>query len=181
MTPQLGPQHSYEHKLRWLFLTIVTASFVFLVPWIAYLATNLPSRYEVRQWNVAWVGFDCMLVAAVGLTALFAWLRRQVFIPWAIATGTLLTCDAWFDIVMDWNTPDLPSSLFTALFGELPLAALLFYAARRLIKLALHAAWVLTGHTEPAPGLGQFRMIGLSTWWRVEQQFEHDTDSIPNR
>jgi hypothetical protein len=82
------------------------------------------------------------------MTALWAWLRRRIFIPWAIVTATLLCCDAWFDIVMDWNTPGLPVSLLTAGVGELPLAALLFYTARRLIRLSQAAAWTHSGRGE---------------------------------
>lgn len=149
MALRLTPSHPAAVHLRRLFLAVVTGSFVFLIPWVVYLATSLPSRHEVSQWDVAWVGFDFFLIAAIGMTALWAWLRRRIFIPWAIVTATLLCCDAWFDIVLDWNTPDLPVSLLTAGVGELPLAALLFYVARRLIRLTMAAAWAQQGAGEP--------------------------------
>jgi len=149
MALTLTPSHPAAVHLRRLFLAVVTGSFVFLIPWVVYLATSLPSRHEVSQWDVAWVGFDFFLVAAIGMTALWAWLRRRIFIPWAIVTATLLCCDAWFDIVLDWNTPDLPVSLLTAGLGELPLAVLLFYVARRLIRLSIAAAWAQRGEGAP--------------------------------
>ncbi|MQY27133.1 hypothetical protein [Nocardia aurantia] len=164
MTFKLTSQHPHAILSRRLFLAVVTGSFVFLVPWVGYLSFSLPAHHEVRQWDIAWVGFDCILVAAVGVTALFAWLRRQIFIPWAIITATLLVCDAWFDVVLDWNSSDLLLSVLTAVFGELPLAALLYYTARRLVRLSMQMAWVLTGHTEPPPPVTQFRMIDDDSW-----------------
>jgi hypothetical protein len=151
MALRVTPGHPAAVHLRRLFLAVVTGSFVFLIPWIVYLATSLPSRHEVSQWDVAWVGFDFFLVGAIGMTALWAWLRRRIFIPWAIVTATLLCCDAWFDIAMDWNTPDLPVSLLTAGLGELPLAALLFYVARRLIRLSVADAWARAGGQDEPP------------------------------
>lgn len=149
MALTLTPNHTAAVHLRRLFLAVMTCSFVFLVPWVAYLSTSLPARREVSQWDIAWVGFDCFLVAAIGMTALWAWLRRPILIPWAIITATLLCCDAWFDIVLDWNTPDLFLSVLTAGIGELPLAALLFYAAHRLIRLSMIAAWARNGQGRP--------------------------------
>ena len=157
MSLTLTPNHPAAVHLRRLFLAVITASFVFLLAWVVYLATSLPEHREVAHWDIAWVGFDCFLVAAIGMTALWAWLRRPILIPWAIITATLLCCDAWFDIVLDWNTPDLPISLLTAGVGELPLAALLFYAARRLIRLSMAAAWARSGRGEP-PRMWRVRM-----------------------
>lgn len=157
MSLTLTPNHPGAVHLRRLFLAVITGSFVFLLAWIIYLAGSLPSRFEVGYWDIAWVGFDCFLVAAIGMTALWAWLRRPILIPWAVITATLLCCDAWFDIVLDWNTPDLPMSLLTAGVGELPLAALLFYAAGRLIRLSMMAAWERSGEGTP-PRIWRVRM-----------------------
>ncbi|MBU3059957.1 hypothetical protein KO481_00210 [Nocardia sp. NEAU-G5] len=158
MALTLTPSHPAARHLRWMFLAVVTGSFVFLIPWVVYLATSLPSRHEVTQWDVAWVGFDFFVIGSIGMTALWAWLHRRIFIPWAIVTATLLCCDAWFDIVLDWNTPDLPVSLLTAGAGELPLAALLFYVARRLIRLSIAAAWAHQGQDE-IPRISMRRLL----------------------
>ncbi|WP_216896512.1 hypothetical protein [Nocardia alni] len=178
MTLRLAPNHPAAVHLRRLFLAVVTGSFVFLIPWIVYLATSLPSRQEVRQWDVAWVGFDCFLVAAIGMTALWAWLRRRIFIPWAIVTATLLCCDAWFDVVMDWNTSDLYVSLLTACLGELPLAALLFYVARRLIRLSVAEAWAEGHEGEPPRRLSQIGLLGKTEEGIVEEVVEQSVTEV---
>ncbi|GAB2565455.1 hypothetical protein [Nocardia heshunensis] len=158
--------HPHARALRRTLLTVVTGSLVFLVPWIAYLSVSLPSRREVNQWDIAWVGFDFALVGAIGMTAWYAWRRRQIFIPWAMITGTLLVCDAWFDIVLDWNTPELWFSVLSAGVGELPLAAALFFAARRLRQATVDRAWALTGHTGPAPRISQIELLAAAGWVR---------------
>ncbi len=178
MVLRLEANHPAAVHLRRLFLAVVTGSFVFLIPWIVYLATSLPSRHEVSQWDVAWVGFDCFLVAAIGMTALWAWLRRQIFIPWAIVTATLLCCDAWFDIVMDWNTPGLYISLLTAGLGELPLAALLFYVARRLIRLSVASAWAQGREGEPPRRLSQIGLVRRTEEGIVEEVVEHSVTGV---
>ncbi|MGW4249009.1 hypothetical protein [Nocardia sp. NPDC004722] len=158
--------HPRAMAMRRILLTVVTGSLVFLVPWIAYLSVSLPSEREVDQWDIAWVGFDFALVGAIGMTAWYAWRRRQIFIPWAMITGTLLVCDAWFDIVLDWNTPELWVSVLSAGIGELPLATLLFYAARRLRQATVDRAWALTGHTGPAPRISQLEVLAAVDWLR---------------
>ncbi|GAB0106222.1 hypothetical protein JMUB6875_52060 [Nocardia sp. JMUB6875] len=158
--------HPRAKAMRRILLAAVTGSLVFLVPWIVYLSVSLPSSRQVDQWDIAWVGFDFALAAAIGMTAWTAWRRRQVFIPWAMITGTLLICDAWFDIVLDWNTPDLWFAVLSALIGELPLAALLFYAARRLLRLTIERAWALTGHTGPAPRVSRVELLVTANWLR---------------
>ena len=55
-------------------------------------------------------------------------------------TGTLLCCDAWFDVILDAGTSDIWLSLASAVLVELPLAFLMFNAARRLIRLSALAA-----------------------------------------
>jgi hypothetical protein len=148
--------------MRRMFLAVVTGSFLFLIPWIAYLSVSLPSRHEVHQWRLAWVGFDGALIASIGITALCAWQRLQIFIPWAVVTATLLCSDAWFDIVLDWNSDDLPGSFLTAGLAELPLAALLLYAARKIIVLTAIIAWRRAGRTGPVPRLSRLSLITLT-------------------
>ncbi|WP_051178009.1 hypothetical protein [Nocardia concava] len=166
MAMTIPSYHPRAKAMRRILLAAVTGSLVFLVPWIGYLSVSLPSERQVDQWDIAWVGFDFALAAAIGMTAWTAWRRRQVFIPWAMITGTLLICDAWFDIVLDWNTPDLWFAVLSALIGELPLAALLFYAARRLLRLTIERAWALTGHTGPAPRVSRVELLVTANWLR---------------
>ncbi|MFF7154573.1 hypothetical protein [Streptomyces sp. NPDC008139] len=148
--------------MRQMFLAVVTGSFIFLIPWIGYLLASLPSHRVVSQWRFAWVGFDCALILAIGVTALCAWLRLQIFIPWAIVTGTLLMCDAWFDVVLDWNSDDRVGSLLTAGLAELPMAALLLYVARKMIRLTIIIAWQRAGRTDPVPPLSRLSLLILT-------------------
>lgn len=160
MLPEVpSPNDPHVRHMRRMFLAVITGSFLFLIPWIGYLSASLPDHREVDQWRLAWVGFDVALIAAIGITALCAWRRLQMFIPWAQVTATLLCCDAWFDIILDWNTDDLTGALLTAAFAELPLAALLLYVARRMIRLTVIIAWRRAGHTGPVPPLSRLSMV----------------------
>lgn len=163
MLPEVpSPHDPHLRTMRRMFLAVVTGSFLFLIPWIGYLSSSLPTHREVDQWRLAWVGFDAMLILTLGITALCAWRRLQVFIPWAVVTATLLICDAWFDIVLDWNTDDLTGSILTAVFAELPLAALLLYVARRMIRLTLIVAWYHAGRSGPVPPLSRLSLLVLT-------------------
>src|SRR4051794_10115985 len=102
--PSLDDPH-VRHR-RQLFLTIVTVGCLVMIPWIGYLANVLPEHHPQAQWRVAWVGFDVGLTVSLLVTALAAWLKRQIVIVAAICTATLLVCDAWFDVALDWGTPD---------------------------------------------------------------------------
>ena len=139
--------------LRRFFLTVVTTSSLVLVPWIAYLATSLPTRQVADPWNVAWVGFDSALVIMLSWTAWNAWHRRQMLIPSAIITATLLICDAWFDVVLDWGSRHVIVSIISALVAELPLAALLLGVALRLIRVMHRVRWKELGNDREAPPL----------------------------
>jgi hypothetical protein len=63
-----------------------------------------------------------------------------------VGIGTMLCCDAWFDVGTSLATTGLWISLLTAVFAELPLAILAFVGARRLLRATIEA----TLHT-PAP------------------------------
>ena len=151
----LDPGDHHVVVLRRIFLTIVAASLLVLIPWIAYLAMSLPDRYVAGQWKAAWVGFDIALMGCLGWTAWNAWQRRQMLVPSAMITATLLVCDAWFDVVLDWGTNDMWWSLVTAALVELPLAVLLAYVSVRLIRVMLQVRWAELGHRDKAPPLRQ--------------------------
>jgi hypothetical protein len=123
-----------------------------LVPWTVYLALFLPDQFQARHWSAAWVGFDVMLLVSLAGAGLAVFLRRQILIFLAVIAGTLLVCDAWFDIALDWGTPQVWGSLASAFLVELPLAALLFLRARRLQTLTVRLAWQRLGLPgEPPP------------------------------
>jgi hypothetical protein len=54
--------------------------------------------------------------------------------------GTMLCCDAWFDVGTSLATSNLWISLATAVFAELPLAFLAFAGARRLLRATVGAS-----------------------------------------
>jgi len=100
---------------------------IFLVPWTLYLTFSLPSRHLTDNYDVAWVGFDVALAAAFAATAWAAYRRLRWLLPLAAVTGTMLLCDAWFDIVTSQGGREVIEASLEAAFGELPLAALCAY------------------------------------------------------
>jgi hypothetical protein len=105
-----------------------------LIPWTVYLAITLPSHYVARNWVATWVGFDILLVTMLTLTALAGWKRKQFVFPAAFASGVLLICDAWFDVMTSQRGGDLTEALLSACLVELPLAFLLIAGPLRLLR-----------------------------------------------
>jgi hypothetical protein len=113
-----------------------------LLPWIAYLAYSLPSRQLSADYDVAWAGFDVMLLVALASTGYFA-LRRSRYLSTAATTAaTLLIVDAWFDVMTTLPGQRLePVALASGV--ELPLASVCVWlsfhtqqlAERRLVLL----------------------------------------------
>jgi hypothetical protein len=105
---------------------------IILIPWTAMLFVTLPRHYGASHWRVAWGGFDVGLGIALASTAIAA-LRRSPFGEVAAAvTGTLLVCDAWFDVLTSHGTADVAQAVVEALLVELPLAVLCFWIAHNL-------------------------------------------------
>lgn len=107
-----------------------------LAGWIVVLTLTLHKSFHAHYWRGAWVGFDLIELTAFAATAWAFWRGRQIVIVCLLVTGTLLCCDAWFDVILDSGTRDVWGSLASAAFVELPLAFLMFNAARRLIRLS---------------------------------------------
>lgn len=105
---------------------------VVLIPWIAFLFSTLPRHYVADHWWVAWGGFDVALCAALAATAVMVARRSPFAEITATITGTLLLCDAWFDVLTSRGAADVAQALAAALLVELPLAALCFWMARNL-------------------------------------------------
>ena len=70
-----------------------------LLPWIVYLAYSLPSRQVSADYDIAWAGFDVMLLVALASTGYFALRRSRYLATAATAATTLLIVDAWFDVM----------------------------------------------------------------------------------
>jgi hypothetical protein len=93
-----------------------------LLPWTIYLGYSLPARQVSSHYDVAWAGFDILLLAVLASTAFFALRRSQYLATAATATATLLVVDVWFD-VMTSPPGQVLESVVLAMLIELPLAA----------------------------------------------------------
>jgi hypothetical protein len=138
----LGTSNRWLRRTRELRILVLVVSSAALVPWIAYLAVSLPPRYVAHNWDVTWVGFDVLLLVLMVATAVLGYLRRQMLVLTAFATGILLICDAWFD-VLTAHGDDQVWSVVTALVVELPLAALLITGSMQILRLAAARLWAL--------------------------------------
>lgn len=105
---------------------------VVLIPWTALLFITLPRHYVANHWDFAWGGFDVGLGLALASTAVLVARRSPYAEVTATITGTLLVCDAWFDILTSRGTSDIAQATASALLIELPLAALCFWMARNV-------------------------------------------------
>jgi hypothetical protein len=75
-----------------------------------------------------------LLVAFMIATAVLGFARHHLLTLFAFATGVLLVCDAWFD-VLTARRGDFAVSVLIAALGELPLATLLIGGALRIARL----------------------------------------------
>jgi hypothetical protein len=117
-----------------------------LIPWTIYLGYTLPTRQLSSHYNIAWVGFDVMLLVVLAATGLFA-LRRSLYLAVAAtAAATLLVVDAWFDVMTSPPGGQLLESLATAVLIELPLAAVCGWLAYHTEHLAEERIVLLLPH-----------------------------------
>ena len=123
-----------------------------LGPWSGWLVISLPCRYVSRHWGIAWAGFDGGLALALGLTG-FALVRRA---PWldraAVATGTLLAADAWFDVVTSRTAAAVALATVEALAVELPVVLLCIWVVHTFstpLPRALHSTAAINERGAP--------------------------------
>jgi hypothetical protein len=117
-----------------------------LVPWTVFLAVTLPERHAARNWDDAWTGFDIGLALSFLATA-YAALRRPGWLQrLATVSGTLLVCDAWFDVLTGSTGREFELALILALLVELPLAAFCFFVATK------NSAWTAARNQPGANG-----------------------------
>jgi hypothetical protein len=107
---------------------------VILLPWAAFLILTLPRNYSANHWRIAWGGFDIGLGLAMAATAITV-ARRSAFAEvTAAVTGTLLVCDAWFDVLTVRTSGELVQAGLEAVLVEVPLAVLCFWMAINLAR-----------------------------------------------
>ena len=120
--------------VKWAGPAFVLFSLI-LLPWIAYLAYSLPSRQVSADSDVAWAGFDVLLLVALASTGYFALRRSRYLAAAATAAATLLVVDAWFDVVTTLPGQRLePVAL--AVLVELPLASVCAWLSLHTQQLA---------------------------------------------
>jgi hypothetical protein len=101
----------------------------FLLPWCVLLGLTLPAADDAQHWSLAWAGLDCAEAVAALATAVL--LRRadpRAGLA-AVACGTLLLVDAWFDVCTSAPGLDHAMAVAEACCLELPLAAAAFWLA----------------------------------------------------
>jgi len=167
--PHVLRDPAFQRRRRFSLLVFM-GSCVVLAAWIGVLMVTLPKHYAEGHWRGAWVGFDMALLGAFAATAWAAWRERQVLIICLTVTGTLLCCDAWFDLLFDLGTRNILESLASAVFAEIPLAVLMFAVARRLLRMSVGIVMQLEGIESPVPSL-----------WRIPLFAEGLAGTLPAR
>src|SRR5260221_1448244 len=108
---------------RWV-TPVLAFTAIGLLPWTLYLTFTLPARHVTQHYDLAWVGFDIALAASIAATAWAAVRSSQWLVPLAAATGTMLVCDAWFDLCTPGRT-GMGEAIAEAVLAEVPLAPVL--------------------------------------------------------
>jgi len=132
---------------------------VALACWIGILILTLPPRFTSSEWRAVWVGLDIAELVGFAAIGWAAWRQRQVLIFLMIMTGTLLLCDAWFDLALNYGTSEFTISVVTAVLAEFPLAFLLFAGARRLVRVTIQTVMQLAGIAGPVPPLWRVPLL----------------------
>jgi hypothetical protein len=151
-----------SQRRRRVLIAACLAGVLLLSIWIGVLEVRLPRDYHAGGWRAAWVGFDIGLLLVLAATAWAAWRRRQILIVCLMVLATLLCCDAWFDITLDWGTRGFMVSVLSAAVIELPLAVLALIGARRLLRLTIGRLELLAGSPDPVPSFWQVPLFGDS-------------------
>ncbi|WP_203590524.1 hypothetical protein [Streptomyces sp. SID13031] len=126
---------------------------VVLLPWVLILAVTLPPTYSADHWQLAWIGLDLAIAATAGLTAFLLHRRDPRAALAAVAAGTLLVADAWFDVTTAGPGLDHNLALAQALILEAPLAILAFVLASRTLAAIARSVPVQVPREAPSrPG-----------------------------
>jgi hypothetical protein len=136
--------------IRWIGPAFGLFSLI-LLPWTVYIAVSLPARQLSPNYNIAWAGFDVILLGALASTAYFALRRSRYLSTAAAATAALLVVDAWFD-VMTTPSHERVQSILLCVIVELPLAAVCFWLSHHSLQVAERRIVLLRqrrGHGDP--------------------------------
>jgi hypothetical protein len=173
--PLLDPRLQRTKRLG---LLLTTTCCIALVGWIVILLLTLPERYTSSNWQAVWVGLDIAELLGFAATAWAAWHQRQVVIFCMIITATLLLCDAWFDVTLDYGSSEFTTSILSAVLVELPLAFLMFAAARRLVRVGVQTIMQLSGVSGPVPPLWRVPLFADGLEECLPAQFRQRADAV---
>lgn len=165
--PLLDPRLRRRRRVA---LLVMVACCVVLAGWIAILLLTLPGRYTSSDWRAVWVGLDIAELFGFAATAWTAWHQRQLVIFFMVMTGTLLLCDAWFDLALSYGSSGFEASILSAVLAEFPLAFLMFAGARRLVRVTVETLMQLSGNSASVPPL-----------WRVPLFADGLAECLPAR
>ena len=148
--PLLDPR--LKRRMRFALLFTMGCCIV-LAGWIAILILTLPGHYTSDDWRTVWVGLDVAELVGFAATGWAAWHQRQALVFCMIITATLLVCDAWFDVTLDYGSRGFTTSIVSAVLVELPLAFVMFASARRLVRATIQTVMQLSGVVGSPPPL----------------------------
>jgi hypothetical protein len=165
--PPSNREHPHHHHLLLtrgdrLIATVFLAVATGMVPWTVFLGLSLPLKYNAGHWRLLWTGFDVALICVLGYAAWAAWFHRQILATTAIVAGTLLLCDAWFDIITSAGHSDHWVTLLTGLGGEIPLGIFFLWLYRRIVLKSLAEFHRLLGDALPPRRLREAHILLLS-------------------
>ncbi|MGW2957409.1 hypothetical protein ACWDGI_02830 [Streptomyces sp. NPDC001220] len=112
---------------RWA-LILLGSSAVLLVPWMVVLALTLPTKAEVHNWSLAWIGLDVLMAMGCAATAVLGLRGDARARLTASATASVAILDAWFDITTSAVGVELLEALGSAV-AEAGLAAACVFLA----------------------------------------------------
>ncbi|WNM32507.1 hypothetical protein RKE30_19850 [Streptomyces sp. Li-HN-5-11] len=130
-TRQAPAEHVVSPRLALFFI----AAAAVLIPWTVLLFATLPTRQQAARWDIAWGGFDALLILTfTGVAVRILRLSVKTVVVTSVAAA-LLVVDAWFDIMTAPTGNALTEALVMAGLVELPIAVLCIRTSLRLLSL----------------------------------------------
>jgi hypothetical protein len=119
---------------RWFAPAVVIGAVLFL-PWIGYLAVQLPDHARSAHYGLMWVGFDLMMWAVLVALAAAAIRRTNAVEPLGVCAATFMLVDAWFDVTSADSRSRLVGALLSAFLVELPAATVCLWIAANAARV----------------------------------------------
>lgn len=139
---------------RWLGPLAVCA-IIGMLPWIVHLGMTLPRRVRADHYDLAWLGFDCAMWAALAALAVLALRRHPASGPVAAIVSAMFVIDAWFDVVTTHDPDQFLVAVLLAVFAEIPLAIICGWAAINAERVRARAYRTLRARWERAVDLAR--------------------------